>query len=248
MKSFQPTRPLRGATDGSPGYISPFGFQPTRPLRGATICIPPSSIRDRFQPTRPLRGATAALGLVLEAALRFQPTRPLRGATQTVAAADYVVGISTHAPLAGRDQDIETGEVIQEDFNPRAPCGARRRRARPRPRPLRDFNPRAPCGARQSLPLSTCRMWDFNPRAPCGARPCSAYCRWMLKRFQPTRPLRGATDDQQVALVRVEISTHAPLAGRDLAQAVCLGAIQDFNPRAPCGARLQAGQNVQFLD
>ena len=56
-----------------------------------------------FQPTRPLRGAT------LKAAgdggyKEFQPTRPLRGATFL----DFAVA------------------KVSTDFNPRAPCGARR--------------------------------------------------------------------------------------------------------------------------
>ena len=33
--------------------------------------------------------------------------------------------------------------------------------------------------------------------------------------FQPTRPLRGATQEAQRTIQDMEISTHAPLAGRD---------------------------------
>ena len=80
--------------------------------------------------------------------------------------------------------------------------------------------------------------------------------------FQPTRPLRGATKYKKSNKSSKNISTHAPLAGRDL-RALC-GAAQkrristhaplagrdyggavgrrhkgDFNPRAPCGARPQ---------
>ena len=78
--------------------------------------------------------------------------------------------------------------------------------------------------------------------------------------FQPTRPLRGATAYLQLAPLPNRISTHAPLAGRDImdwfgdtffiisTHAPLAGrdcdlartSIQslDFNPRAPCGARL----------
>ena len=38
-----------------------------------------------------------------KASVRFQPTRPLRGATELLANSNTKVGISTHAPLAGRD-------------------------------------------------------------------------------------------------------------------------------------------------
>ena len=33
--------------------------------------------------------------------------------------------------------------------------------------------------------------------------------------FQPTRPLRGATADEFYVAALTNISTHAPLAGRD---------------------------------
>ena len=55
--------------------------------------------------------------------------------------------------------------------------------------------------------------------------------------FQPTRPLRGATPTRATGLSRTRISTHAPLAGRDLLLSGFPESRFDFNPRAPCGAR-----------
>ena len=55
--------------------------------------------------------------------------------------------------------------------------------------------------------------------------------------FQPTRPLRGATDVDSPAAAATAISTHAPLAGRDLAASRSTTLRTHFNPRAPCGAR-----------
>ena len=146
----------------------------------------------------------------------FQPTRPLRGAT-----ADACDGSTSHihfnprAPCGARPPGIVSGIVNFEHFNPRAPCGARRGVPDPRadarristhaplagrdrrPRPQVDveihFNPRAPCGARQSRCQPDMPAPDFNPRAPCGARPNRV--------FKP----RNSSN----------ISTHAPLAGRD---------------------------------
>ena len=260
MLKFQPTRPLRGATDGYRRLARYFTFQPTRPLRGATprpsglhqsrrdfnprapcgarpIPSTQSPATSVFQPTRPLRGATLSSMRKSCSRTAFQPTRPLRGATtvavNSLASSDIsthaplagrdrfagrsatVVGISTHAPLAGRDITSDRGREEQLHFNPRAPCGARRSESSPvlkkrdfnprapcgaRPRlrstifsTIRYFNPRAPCGARHKLtPLG--ESWrNFNPRAPCGARPtCLPICPQRTK-FQPTRPLRGAT-------------------------------------------------------
>ena len=52
---------------------------------------------------------------------------PLAGRDAVGVGAFVPVLISTHAPLAGRD-DFEPLRVVLrvEDFNPRAPCGARR--------------------------------------------------------------------------------------------------------------------------
>ena len=79
----------------------------------------------------------------------FQPTRPLRGATVLPLPRPVGGEISTHAPLAGRDcLPVSATTAGELDFNPRAPCGARRHRGR-RPSHQEHFNPRAPCGARQ---------------------------------------------------------------------------------------------------
>ena len=57
---------------------------------------------------------------------------------------------------------------------------------------------------------------DFNPRAPCGARRtsvCSSKSCPLL--FQPTRPLRGATNQHRENSSEDNISTHAPRTGSD---------------------------------
>ena len=113
------------------------------------------------------------------------------------------------------------------------------------------FNPRAPCGARQPVTKLNVRQENFNPRAPCGAR------------HELTHPSNH----------RGEISTHAPLAGRDGHESFyrnpwsefqptrpLRGATRirysksrnrkHFNPRAPCGARQQKCTNhyAHFCD
>ena len=121
---FQPTRPLRGATIVRIRSLKAKGFQPTRPLRGATSYISEDCGGGVFQPTRPLRGATKLLELNM-AREQFQPTRPLRGATCSRLAFADQLNISTHAPLAGRDKFKMVIYTVLNDFNPRAPCGAR---------------------------------------------------------------------------------------------------------------------------
>ena len=58
--------------------------------------------------------------------------------------------------------------------------------------------------------------------------------------FQPTRPLRGATSRWCHSAQLHQISTHAPLAGRDSMVPRSTRGHRDFNPRAPCGARPDA--------
>ena len=127
----------------------------------------------------------------------------------------------------------------------RAPCGARRGNVKRLKRKQRNLNPRAPCGARHS-------RWNFF------------LCLTMA--FQSTCPLRGTTSLDYIYIIACCISIHVPLAGHDL-QILLLHPLQtisihvplaghdvtnpsssslanDFNPRAPCGARLQKGTKI----
>ena len=99
-------------------------FQSTRPMRGATWFSDSFSTFDGFQSTRPMRGATSAhLHGLTE--YGFQSTRPMRGATHLAEDFYFVLGVSIHAPHAGRDGRKSSRSSVQSCFNPRAPCGAR---------------------------------------------------------------------------------------------------------------------------
>ena len=127
----------------------------------------------------------------------FQSPRPLRGATALPFRAYALVIFQPTRPLRGATI-IECDKIIE----------------------MCNFNPRAPCGARLHISLFMfCIVLYFNPRAPCGARLNNIEQIVNQIKFQPTRPLRGAT-----------------VSVRSLADA----RIRNFNPRAPCGARLAA--------
>ena len=101
----------------------------------------------------------------------------------------------------------------------------------------------------------------FNPRTPCGVRLGLLAFKRVFAKFQSTHPLRGATLPAAHAGAAFLISIHAPLAGCDLAGfqesirkkisihaplAGCderpgegLDGRRYFNPRTPCGVRLQ---------
>ena len=80
----------------------------------------------------------------------------------------------------------------------------------------RDFNPRAPCGARRLATGAVIPPNKISTHAPLAGRDLLAQtCLTHCRKFQPTRPLRGATQKARIALSAQCISTHAPLAGRD---------------------------------
>ena len=186
-----------------------------------------------------MRGATLTILSPTRTTPNFNPRTP-RGVRRGPSGSRTAGGnISIHAPRAGRDSASMThffaSPLFQSTrpmrgatnssfqryffchyFNPRAPCGARRRNCNSMgqvhkisihaPHAGRDcqaahrepyctnFNPRAPCGARLDvLFLHALTRCDFNPRAPCGARR-SIYCpQCGHGTFQSTRPMRGAT-------------------------------------------------------
>ena len=129
--------------------------------------------------------------------------------------------------------------TICNNFNPRAPCGARLSTIAPTKEPtqisihaphagrdngayafiepiLKFQSTRPMRGATAEWCRSSTPGTNFNPRAPCGARPLLLRFARLHLIFQSTRPMRGATMDE----------------GRGIRTTY------DFNPRAPCGARL----------
>ena len=79
----------------------------------------------------------------------------------------------------------------------------------------------------------------FNPRAPCGARhDMAARLTDRQKKFQPTRPLRGATLKAAGDGGYKEFQPTRPLRGATFGGYSYTKRSADFNPRAPCGARL----------
>ena len=168
----------------------------------------------------------------------FQPTRPLRGATFQRLLEHRISAISTHAPLAGRDQADKRERVREPSISTHAPLAGR--------------------DNKQSRNASL--RIEFQPTRPLRGATIAFLIHVTVVTFQPTRPLRGATKCRFAAGRRSKISTHAPLAGRDcpgqllprLLHAISTHAplagrdmvlrfsphsSDNFNPRAPCGAR-----------
>ena len=212
-----------------------------------------------FQSTRPLRGATGSPAERRTSLIVFQSTRPLRGATRAEDKFCSTSEISIHAPLTGRDQGFPPpghrpkrfqstrplrGATILRFaqifpcpyFNPRAPYGARRS-SRHRPASRWRFQSTRPLrGATSGWWTAAEKAQNFNPRAPYGARHCLTIRCSAPAEFQSTRPLRGATG--AVGLTTPEFQSTRPLRGATAVRVPYLPGWQNFNPRAPYGARL----------
>ena len=192
--AFQSTRPIRGATrlPGDPQWAgsyfnprAPYGarlsmklvmlgiylFQSTRPIRGATSllrCLVVVTIR--FQSTRPIRGATVVKHF-LSIFVLFQSTRPIRGATEVRKQTVNGILFQSTRPIRGATVRQFRQKCTFTNFNPRAPYGARHREAK-KGEKWRSISIHAPHTGR-----------DLSNRAD--------FC--PFKKFQSTRPIRGAT-------------------------------------------------------
>ena len=202
-----------------------------------------------FNPRAPC-GARLLYGQASVAGCIISIHAPRVGRDNCKGSCGQCVDISIHAPRVGRDHvcDIIVSEgasfqstrpvwgatflrrctiLRTPNFNPRAPCGARRRPCRPDDGG-KDFNPRAPCGARPSKSALRCitgefqstrpvwgaTLWsqmmiwscnNFNPRAPCGARRPFMFRPFFPIRFQSTRPVWGATYQYSACAVPCQV-------------------------------------------
>ena len=167
-------------------------FQATRPMRGATIEI------DRTD-------KVVIVSIHAPHAGRDLVDRPIRRAAEVSIHAPHAgrdsnrvwsrlpTVVSIHAPHAGRDKRRRRSSVSTRGFNPRAPCGARQVPRR-RKFHLISFNPRAPCGARQVKGVQTRDYILVSIHAPHAGRDCLfGHNDTFIRKFQSTRPMRGAT-------------------------------------------------------
>ena len=147
----------------------------------------------------------------------------------------------------------------RQDFNPRPPCGGRRRTCSLRPL-LEHFNPRPPCGGRPLRLTSVRSARIFQSTSPVRGTTTITLYRCLAMRFQSTSPVRGTTEPVQLRVPEGAISIHVPRAGDDgllpflptvsfkfqstspvrgttSGAAGAQIALEHFNPRPPCGGR-----------
>ena len=157
-----------------------------------------------------------------------------------------------------------------QNFNPRAPCGARHdihrvnllirqfQSTRPMrgatfqvvpriPGSISDFNPRAPCGARRFRVITELKELMISIHAPHAGRDLIVHEQNPHTLVISIHAPHAGRDLSQYEYHHHEgISIHAPHAGRDELSPLCDNLPYNFNPRAPCGARLlQSGYQSQ---
>ena len=148
--------------------------------------------------------------------------------------------ISIHAPRVGRDCIPLNPAEQPENFNPRAPCGARPLQVNTDDAYVIFQSTRPVWGATLTRLTAGWAKHDFNPRAPCGARLIRRrYGRLMLL-FQSTRPVWGATSGWTISTATIRFQSTRPVWGATSASRLLVPPCGDFNPRAPCGARRRA--------
>ena len=145
--------------------------------------------------------------------------------------------ISTHTPLARRDQSVLPRRRISLNFYSHASCEARHTHEI-KEEDLIDFYSHASCEARQSMSIKFEVNLNFYSHASCEARQMQPEQNANLQLFLLTRLLRGATHDQRKYNTYRYISTHTPLARRDYGGTDESFPILDFYSHASCEARL----------
>ena len=128
-------------------------------------------------------------------------------------------------------------ETVNNNFNPRTPCGVRRRR-NAAVMVRFDFNSRTPCGVRPGIALGLARACVTSihaPHAGCDPFPSSAPCAFI--KLQCTHLMRGATISalRENNLLLLQF-TH-PMRGTTCLTDEQGWHLTNFNPRTPCGAR-----------
>ena len=125
------------------------------------------------------------------------------------------------------------------NFNPRTPCGVRRLDFLHPYGYNKHFNPRTPCGVRRKFRQIHSIHNTFQSTHPLRGATGIGKSRASISVFQSTHPLRGATLTSCYTLSVLSISIHAPLAGCDFRRFPRASAPANFNPRTPCGVRLE---------
>ena len=163
----------------------------------------------------------------------------MRGATVPLVGSCEKDYISIHAPLAGCDEwagFTTVGQCISIHA-PLAGCDVRPSDHAGAAACISIHAPLAGCDALKSCRRTAASL--FQSTHPLRGATAQMGVLYLYAEFQSTHPLRGATRPELHEPAPEGISIHAPLAGCDRRISNGSSSACDFNPRTPCGVRLE---------
>ena len=216
--------------------LDQFLFQPTLPLRGATSrCRAISSSRS-FNPRSPCGERRYRPASCWPRHRCFNPRSPCGERLVAVAPRRDNLEVSTHAPLAGSDHEVEALYRVRR-VSTHAPLAGSDALGGLRALQNRGFQPTLPLrGATADGGDDGCQL-VVSTHAPLAGSDTSFARSSTVFSVSTHAPLAGSDRPwRKLRLRNHRVSTHAPLAGSDgLARGHVGGA--RFNPRSPCGER-----------
>ena len=125
-RNFNPRAPCGARPTGTKQAKDLFEISTHAPLAGRdSRSWSNASLLAGFQPTRPLRGATVFGAVVLRMLIHFNPRAPCGARRAGYQQDPLEVKISTHAPLAGRDDLDAKAADSQPEISTHAPLAGR---------------------------------------------------------------------------------------------------------------------------
>ena len=129
--SFNPRSPC-GERHPKRGHSSALWCASTHaPLAGSDIITPAQGFTFYASTHAPLAGSDDVLHVFVAMCSQLQPTLPLRGATRRHGIGHVVLELQPTLPLRGATTCWRSSAPTASCFNPRSPCGERRRRPWP---------------------------------------------------------------------------------------------------------------------
>ena len=160
----------------------------------------------------------------------------MRGATRRNRKEVYPDSISTHTPLTKRD-DFKLHIAVPCQVSTHTPH-ARRDSITFDGEWMPKISTPTPLSRRDDWQRRDwAHSWHFYSHASCEARPPHSLDLSSAFPFLLPRLLRGATTKHNLSAKRLRISTHAPLARRDMPALFCIQSYMDFYSRASYEAR-----------
>ena len=168
--------------------------------------------------------------------MQFQSTLPVWGATWHIAYARCGVQVSIHAPRVGSDIITLLRLLPIRCFNPRSPCGERRRLW---------LYLLCQCTFQSTLPVWGATIeWSYSSRigfvsihAPRVGSDSNISRKAVVVHVSIHAPRVGSDVIKKEHNARNYVSIHAPRVGSDGHSSMLSNAYCSFNPRSPCGER-----------